>query len=162
MDWTSLLRRGRRAMICAAPVLAILLAQGAAAGGSEGEKIVWEPVDGAQVKIDDKVPLSWNAYQPERKEKKKYGDLVIVLLGRRYILLDTKAKLAYEIELTDLQKDGSDLETTDLRRTAQQIPSIDWSSRDVGPEQLIQLTLRDYGRRVSVSIPHPPDLRAFY
>jgi len=126
------------------------------------EKIVWEPVDGAQLKIDDKVPLTWNVYTPSKKDKKKYGSLALVLLGHRYLLFDMKTKLAYEVKPGDLQKDGANFESGDLRDTARQIPSVDWSLRDVGPEELIQCTLNDYGRRVSFSLPHPPDLRAFY
>lgn len=160
MAQTSLLRWLPR-VIASVAVLAILAAHTTPAQGGD-EKIVWEPVDGAQLKIDDKVPLTWNVYTPSKKDKKKYGSLALILLGRRYILFDMKAKLAYEIEPGDLQKEGANFESDDLRKTAQQIPSIDWSSRDVGPEELIQCTLNDFGRRVSFSLPHPPDLRAFY
>jgi hypothetical protein len=160
MDGASLLWRMQQALLLAAG--GILLMQSAAVRGGEGDKILWEPVDGAQVKIDDKVPLSWNVFSPSKKDKKKYGALVLILLGRRYLMFDTKGKLAYEIELTDLQKDGENFESGDLRETARQIPSIDWSFRDVGPEELIEMKLQDYGRRISVSLPHPPDLRAFY
>jgi hypothetical protein len=161
MESTSLLPRLRRAAAVAAG-LAVFLAASAAVRAGGSEKIQWEAVDGAQVKIDEKVPLAWNAYQVSKKDKKKYGDLVLVLLGHRYILLDTKTKLAYEVEVSDLQKEGDNFESGDLRETSRQIPSIDWSMRDVGPEELIQVKLQDYGRQVTVSIPHPPDLRAFY
>jgi len=161
MDRISLLRRSRGAVVSAA-LLAFFFAHCPMAQGAESDKIRWEAVDGAQVKIDEKVPLNWNVYQPSKKDRKKYGMLVLVLLGRRYIAFDTKAKLAYEVKLDDLQKDGDAFETGDLRETERQIPSIDWSLRDVGPEELIQFTLQDYGRRISVSLPHPPDLRAFY
>lgn len=161
MESTSLFPRLKQAAAVAA-WLAVLLTTGAVVRAGGSEKIQWESVDGAQVKIDEKVPLTWNAYQVSKKDKKKYGDLVLVLLGHRYILFDTKAKLAYEVEGSDLQKDGDNLQSGDLRETSRQIPSIDWNMRDVGPEELIQVKLEDYGRQISVSIPHPPDLRAFY
>ena len=149
-------------MVFAAAAVAILSAVLPAARGGEEEKIRWESVDGAQVKIDEKIPLTWNVYQPSKKDKKKYGSLVLILLGHRYLAFDMKTKLVYEVQTGDLQKDGDDFESGDLREIGKQIPSIDWSLRDVGPEELVQATLEDYGRRVSVSIPHPPDLRAFY
>lgn len=161
MESTSLFPRLKQAAAVAA-WLAVLLTTGAVVRAGGSEKIQWESVDGAQVKIDEKVPLTWNAYQVSKKDKKKYGELVLVLLGHRYILFDTKAKLAYEVEGSDLQKDGDNLQSGDLRETSRQIPSIDWNMRDVGPEELIQVKLEDYGRQISVSIPHPPDLRAFY
>lgn len=160
MESTSLLLRLRRAAAIMAGAAILLAANPALAAGSD--KIQWEAVDGAQVKIDEKVPLTWNVYQPSKKDKKKYGELALILLGHRYILLDTKAKLAYEVAESDLQKNGDNLESGDLRDSSRQIPSIDWSTRDVGPEELVQLKLQDYGRHVTVSIPHPPDLRAFY
>lgn len=149
-------------MAAIAAVMSILLAASAVARAGGSDKIQWESVDGAQVKIDEKVPLTWNVYQVSKKDKKKYGDLALILLGHRYILLDTKVKLAYEVAESDLQKNGDNLESGDLRDTSRQIPSIDWNMRDVGPEELVQLRLQDYGRQVTVSIPHPPDLRAFY
>jgi len=42
------------------------------------------------------------------------------------------------------------------------LATSDWSVRDVGPAELIKLTLGDYGRLLEVELPHPPDLRAFY
>jgi hypothetical protein len=161
MARNSLLPRLKRATAVAAG-LALFVAASAPVRAGGSDKIQWEAVDGAQVKIDEKIPLTWNAYQVSKKDKKKYGDLVLVLLGHRYILLDTKTKLAYEVEQSDLKKDGDNFESGDLRETSRQIPSIDWNMRDVGPEELIQVKLEDYGRQISVSIPHPPDLRAFY
>jgi hypothetical protein len=32
----------------------------------------------------------------------------------------------------------------------------------VGPAEIFQLTLGDYGRVLQLSLPHPPDLRPFY
>jgi hypothetical protein len=116
----------------------------------------WKSVDGAQVKLDDKVPLTWNAYQ---LEKKKQPNLVLVLLGRRYILIDSKAKLAYQVPLPDVHKQGDDIDSSDLERRLNLIPSTDWTVRDVGPAEEIKLKLQDYGRTLSVQLPHPLDIR---
>jgi len=129
------------------------------------ERIHWKTVAEAQVKLDDKTPLAWNILQPEKKDKKnakKAPDLVLLLLGHRYLLLDLKSRLVYEVPLSSLQASGQDFESGDLAQQSQLVPSTDWTERDVGPAELIRLTLGDYGRVLEVSLPHPPDMRPFY
>ncbi len=116
----------------------------------------WKPVDGAQVKLDDKVPLKWNVLQVE---KKKQSNFVLVLLGRRYLLLDTKAKRVYVVFPTDLHAAGDDFESDDLATASRMIPSTAWSDRDIGPAEEYRVTLGDYGRTLSVQLPHPLDIR---
>jgi len=131
----------------------------------EAERIHWKAVTEAQVKLDDKTPLGWNIYQPDRKDKKsakKAPDLLLLLLGHRYLLLDLKSRLVYEVPLSSLQAHGPDFESGDLAQQSQLVPSTDWTERDVGPAELIRLTLGDYGRVLEVSLPHPPDMRPFY
>lgn len=128
-------------------------------------RVRWKSVDMAQVRLDDKAPLHWNVYQPDKKDKKdkkKDSDLVLVLLGHRYVLLDTKARLVYAIPLSDLQAQGTDFVSGDLVQESRLVPSTDWTERDVGPAELVRLTLGDYGRVLEVSLPHMPDLRPFY
>jgi hypothetical protein len=121
-------------------------------------------VSEAQVKLDDKTPLGWSVYQIEKKNKKdkKDSNLVLILLGHRYLLLDTHAKVAYEVPLTALKAQGGSVDSGDLAPQSRAIPTTDWSSRDVGPAEIFQLTLGDYGRVLQLSLPHPPDLRPFY
>jgi hypothetical protein len=116
----------------------------------------WKPVDGAQVKLDDKVPLKWNVLQVD---KKKQSNFVLVLLGRRYLLLDTKAKHVYLVFPTDLHAAGDDFESDDLATASRMIPSTAWSDRDIGPAEEYRVTLGDYGRTLSVQLPHPLDIR---
>ena len=139
--------------------LAIALFVGASscsARADDSGSFHWKSVDGAQVKLDDKVPLAWNVYQPDRK---KESNLVLVLLGRRYILLDSKAKLAYLVLIEDLHTQGQDFNSANLAIASHVIPSTDWSQRDIGPAEQILLTLGDYGRTLSVQMPHPLNLR---
>jgi hypothetical protein len=126
---------------------------------AQSERIHWKPVNLAQVKLDEKTPLAFNVYRPD---KKKDSHFVLVLLGRRYIELDIKAKLAYSVLLTDVHKTGSDLESDNFAVPNRALATSDWSVRDVGPAELIKLTLGDYGRILAVELPHPPDMRAFY
>ena len=140
-------------------VLMVICALPAMAHSTDSGKYHWKSVPEGQLKIDDKTPLTWNVYQPD---KKKDAYLVLILLGRRYIALDMKAKLAYQVYPGDVQKQDDDLESDDLRKPDRIIPSKDWTLRDVGPAELVNFTLEDYGRTIEVSLPHMPDLRAFY
>jgi hypothetical protein len=138
---------------------------GQSASDYQGEHIHWKPVDQAQVRLDDKAPLAWNVYQPDKKDKKsakKVSHLVLLLLGHRYLMLDPEARLVYQVPLKSLQARGEEFESEDPPANEQLVPSTDWSLRDVGPAELIRLTLGDYGRALEVSIPHPPDMRPFY
>jgi hypothetical protein len=139
---------------------------GQATASTDSVRVHWKALEMAQLRLDDKTPLKWNVYQPDKKDnkkdKKKDSDLVLVLLGHRYLMLDTKARLVYMVPLSDLQAQGKDFESGDLAQQARLIPSTDWTQRDVGPAELYRLTLNDYGRVLEVSLPHMPDLRPFY
>jgi hypothetical protein len=140
-----------------------LRAAGTAAAQDSGAQIHWKLVEQAQLRLDDKTPLKWNVYQPDKKKDKKLAsELILVLLGHRYLMLDTKARLVYLVPLIELHGQGADLESGDLAQPNNAIPSTDWTQRDVGPAELYRLTLGDYNHVMEVSLPHPPDLRAFY
>jgi hypothetical protein len=123
-------------------------------GADDSTRMHWVATQGAQVKLGGKIPIMWNMYQPDKKEKKK-DNLVLILLGRRYLLLDSKARLVYEVKLSDLQADGSDFNSDDLTTKSRLIPTADWNVRDVGPAELVALTLGDYGGELELQIPHP-------
>jgi hypothetical protein len=125
---------------------------------SDTSSIHWQAVTEAQVKVDDKTPLTWNIYQPDKKNKKD-SNLFLILLGHRYVLLDTKAKLVYEVPLAQVHMQGKEIDTDGLPGAARQIPSSNWMSRDVGSAELIQMTLGDYGRTITLALPHIPDIR---
>ncbi len=136
-----------------------------AAAQDSAAQIHWKSVEAAQVRLDDKAPLKWSVYQPDKKDKKdkkRDADLVLVLLGHRYLMVDTRARLVFVVPLSELHSEGADFETGDLARQNNLIPSTDWTERDVGPAELYRFTLGDYGRVLEVSLPHMPDLRAFY
>jgi hypothetical protein len=163
----------RRAIRVIAPVLIALIcvaARPSTAGQADTSpdalRVHWKIIEMAQVRLDDKAPLKWNVYQPDKKDnkkdKKKDSDLVLVLLGHRYLMLDTKARLVYLVPLPQLQAQGADFESGDLAHQDRVIPSTEWSQRDVGPAELYRLTLGDYGSVLEVSLPHMPDLRPFY
>jgi len=149
--------------------LLLLIATGAfarqATPSAEGERIHWKPVEGAQVKLDDKTPLGWNVYQPDKKDKKlgkRAANLVLLLLGHRYLYIDLESRFIYEVPIVSLQAHGADFDSADPPSDTKLVPSTDWTFRDVGPAEQIRLTLNDYGRALEISLPHPPDMRPFY
>jgi hypothetical protein len=123
-------------------------------------QIHWKPAERGQVKVDDKQPLKSAVYQPEKSQKK--SNLVLILLGHRWLALDISAKRVYQVLPSDLQMQGPDIQSGDLFTRERLIPSQGWTMRDVGPAELVKLTLNDYGRELQVFLPHPSDLRAFY
>jgi len=126
---------------------------------ADGPPYHWKLHTDAQIKLDGKPPLSWNVYQTDRKKEQH---LVLVLLGRRYLAIDLKAKLVYQVFPADLRAQGKDFESDDLFKKERVLPTSDWFLRDVGPAEMIRFTLGDYGRTLEVMLPHPLDLRAFY
>lgn len=152
---------GRRSKLAGALSFALIFAAAPLASlhANDSRRIRWKPLDGAQLKLDGKPPLTWNVYQPD---KKKQANLVLVLLGHRYLALDTKEKLVYAVLPSDLHAEGKEFETDDLMQPSRKIPSTEWILRDVGPAESIKLKLGDYGRVLEVQLPHMPDLRAFY
>ena len=128
-------------------------------GAADNGRFLWKSVGRAQLKLENKTPLQWNVYQTE---KKKEANLVLVQLGRRYVALDFHGKVAYYVFPWDLQAKGSDFESGNLFVPSRLMPTTAWSVRDVGPAEMIKLTLGDYGRALDVELPHMPDLRAFY
>ena len=137
----------------------MLAAASVRASRDDAARIHWKQVAAAQLKLDGKAPLTWNVYQPD---KKKESNLVLVLLGHRYLALDTKAKIVYAVFPDDLHTVGKDFETDDVLQALRTIPSTEWVVRDVGPAESIKLTLGDYGRVLEVQLPHMPDLRGLY
>lgn len=108
------------------------------------------------MKIDDKVPLTWSVFQPD---KKKDANRVLILLGHRWLMLDTKAKVVYQVAPSDLHAEGSDYDSDDLARPETIVPTSNWIDRDVGPAEDFHITLGDYGRVLEVELPHLMDLR---
>src|SRR5580704_3154593 len=128
-------------------------------GAADNGRFLWKGVGRAQLKLENKTPLQWNVYQTE---KKKEANLVLVQLGRRYMALDIRGKVAYYVFPSDLHAKGPDLESGNLFVQSRVMPTTAWTVRDVGPAEMIKLTLGDYGRALDVELPHMPDLRAFY
>ncbi len=138
--------------------LAMILPPLSFAGGDG--RTHWKKLGDAQLRLDGRPPLTWNVYQPEKSEKKNH--LVLVLIGRRFLAIDYKAKQVFQVLPADLQAEGDGFASGDLFVSDRLVPSDEWTVRDVGPAEQIKLTLKDYGRHMEIQLRHPPDNRAFY
>jgi len=131
-------------------LLVLILATSLPAAG----RVTWKIEERAQLQIGGHVPISWNVYAPEKKK-----NLVLILLGKRYLALDTKTKSVWQIELKDLTPKGQDFESDEPAEIGTPIPVSSWSDRDVGPAERIIITLGDYGAKIQLELPHMLDLR---
>jgi len=131
-------------------VLLLLLASSLPAAG----RVTWKIDERAQLKIGGHVPISWNIYTVEKKK-----NLVLILLGKRYLALDTKTKSVWQIETKDLTAKDKDFESEEPGEIGTPIPVMTWSDRDVGPAERFLITLGDYGAKIELELPHMIDLR---
>jgi hypothetical protein len=142
--------KNARTYMATRAVAIVLFAAACAAAGSasasDPDRFLWKSVPAAQCRLDDKIPLAWNVY----------------LLGRRFLAMDLHAKQVYNVPLTDLKASGSNWESGDLFVESRILPTENWTLRDVGPAELIKLTLKDYNRFLQIELPHPTDLRGLY
>jgi hypothetical protein len=127
------------------------------ASADESASIHWGTVTEAQVKVDQTTPLTWGVYEAEKKGKpdKKLANLVLVLIGHRYLLIDLKAKRVYEVPRKELHAQGDGLDSGDLPAKSRLLPTSDWIWRNVGPAELYRVTLGDYGLMFQLTLPHP-------
>jgi hypothetical protein len=150
-------RRTVRVLLLLASVIASV--PGAFTANADADRYLWKSIPTAQCKLDEKVPLAFNVFLPD---KKKEQNLVLVLLGRRYLALDIKARRAYSVVPADLTAKGADFESGNLCIDSKLLPTDNWFVRDVGPAELVRLTLKDYGRVLQLELPHMQDFRAVY
>ena len=130
---------------------------GAQAKNPAQEKIVWKPLERATLRIDDRPVKVWNVYGAEKKEH-----LILVQLGQRFLLLDTRARQIFELDPATLERKDKDLLWREADRPATPLPTGDWTVRDVGPVRRIRAKLTAEGRALDVQVPIKPDLRQWY
>ena len=128
-----------------------------AGSASTAQKIVWKPVERATLRMDDRPVKLWNVYRAERKDH-----LVLVQLGRRFLMLDLRERHIYELDPARLEPKDKQLLWHEADRPAQPLPSSDWTIRDVGLARRIRAKLSAEGRVLEVQVPTKPDLRVLY
>jgi hypothetical protein len=136
---------------------ALVLSSGARATARDTDKINWKPLEDAQLKLEGRPLKKWNVYAAEKRK-----NLVLILLGHRYLTIDLKERAVYELPPSDLQQNGKDFQSEDPTVGGKTVPTSEWLVRDVGPAELVRVKLGDYGRTVEIQLPHRPDLRWAY
>jgi hypothetical protein len=98
----------------------------------------------------------WNIFQGDKK-----GKLFLLQLGHRVLIVDIQQHIVYAPPPADFPGVSHDDEFAGRGPLPadHRIPTTDWTARDVGPAELIQITLNDYGQLLELQIPHPPDYR---
>lgn len=141
-----------RALLLLAGVLAA-----ASAAVAAGERIVWKPLGEAILRIDDKAPKLWNVYRGDKKDER-----LLVQLGNRFLMLDTRAHQVYELDPAKLERKGRDLLWRVSDRPEKPLATNAWLDRSVGRARRISVKLTAEGRVLDLQLPQQPDLRSIY
>jgi hypothetical protein len=140
-----------------AATLALFIFVALAAFAGEGQTILWKPETTALLKLNGRPVKTWSVYRAEKKK-----DWILVQLGRRFLLLDTKQHTVRELDPATVKPNGKNVECPEPQGQERRIESTDWVMRDIGPAQLVRLKLLDYGGVLDVQLPHPYNFRVAY
>lgn len=109
------------------------------------------------MKLNGRALKTWNVWMAEKKK-----GLILVLLVRRYLVIDPKEETVFEVSPTAFTKTGNNLESELSFNEWKMIPADNWTIRDIGPAELIRFQLEDYGKILELQLPHLPDMRWAY
>jgi hypothetical protein len=121
------------------------------------ERIVWKPLENAVLKVDERPAKVWNVYRAEKKDH-----LLLVTLGRRFLMLDIKGRKIYELDPTKFEQKNNELLWQEVDKPARPLPTADWMVRDAGRARRIRARLADEGRVLEVQVPITQDFRSVY
>ncbi len=132
----------------------LICAMQLAAGSAAAERIAFKHQATAILKIDNKPVKFWDVYVCEKRSQ-----LVLVQLGRRYLLLDTKEKEILELDpgAVEHKPKGNDLVWERSPESEKLLESEDWALRRIGPAVSIKVRLAAEGRVLEVQLPRVPD-----
>ncbi|MCL4523615.1 MAG: hypothetical protein M1451_06855 [Acidobacteria bacterium] len=119
-----------------------------------GEQIAFKRQATAILKMDNKPVKFWEVYVAEKR-----GHLVLVQLGQRYLLLDTKEKEILELDpgAVEHKPKGNDVVWERSPKSEKLLESEDWALRKIGPAISIKVRLAAEGRVLEVQLPRTPD-----
>jgi len=128
-----------------------------AAVAQEKERILWKRQPSALLRIDDRTVKLWEVYRAEKK-----GELVLVQLGRRFLLLNLQKKEIRELDETRLEYTRDGIRWSLDEEKDRVLPSAEWMVREVGAALRMRVQLAAEGRLLEVQLPVRPDLRSLY
>jgi len=133
----------------------MVIATASVAAGEETH--VFKPLTQAILKMDGKQARYWDLFRGEKREH-----LLLVQLGRRYLLLDTKEREILELDPAALEHRDKEVRWTRAEKYEKKVESADWSIRSVGPAIAIKVRLSAEGRVMELQLPQRPDVRQLY
>lgn len=141
---------------CAPLQLCVVVAV-AVCAATAAEKVVWRPLEQAILKMDDRPARLWNVYRAEKKDH-----LLLVQLGRRFLMIDYRERQIYELEPEKLEHKDKELIWNAADKPSKPMATADWLVHDAGRVRRIRAKLSDEGRVLEVQVPIQPDLRGLY
>ena len=105
------------------------------------DKIVWKPLENAVLKIDERPAKIWNVYRAEKNDH-----LLLVTLGRRFLMLDVKEHQIFELDPTKFERKDKELLWHEADKPAKPLPTVDWVVRDAGRARRVRARLAAEGR----------------
>jgi hypothetical protein len=138
-----------------AALLALALLPGAAAA-PQGTKQQWKTVPFAIVRYNDDAPKSWNVYHGEKK------GVYLVRLWKRYLLVDTAAQSAFEIDPQKVQPEGENVELAASDIPSEPIETAEWKTRNAGPVLRHRFRFGQSGNFLELQIPLLPSGKPAY
>jgi hypothetical protein len=117
-------------------------------GGRAADKLVWKQMDEAILRIDDQPPKDWNIYRANKK-----GDVLLLKLGTRFLLLDTRKQEVREIDPASVTQNKNTLTNAGGEKDGKSVPSSAWSVRDIGAARRILFKLDSENHSFTIELP---------
>jgi len=136
----------------AALVAALAVSPAAAAQASKQ----WKSVPFAIVRYNDDAPKSWNVYHAEKK------GIYLVRLWKRYLLIDTSAQSAFEIDPAKVKVEGENAELAASDIPGEAIETTGWNTRNAGPVLRHRFRFGPSGNFLELQIPLLPNGKPAY
>ena len=115
--------------------------------GQQKSKQHWKSLPFAIVRYNDDAPKSWNVYRGERK------GVYLVRLWKRYLLIDTNAQSAFEIDPGTVKVEGEEAELAPGDIPSDPLEISEWKSRDAGPVLRHRFRFGQTGNYLELQIP---------
>jgi hypothetical protein len=125
-------------------------------GAKQGNKQQWKALPFAIVRYNDDAPKSWNVYHGDRK------GIYLVRLWKRYLLIDTDAQNAFEIDPAKVKVEGENAQLAPTDIPDQPIETAEWKTRNAGPVLRHKFRFGQSGNFMELQIPVLPNGKPAY
>ncbi len=116
----------------------------------------WKTLPFAIVRYNDDAPKSWNVYRGDRK------GIYLVRLWKRYLLIDTLAQSAFEIDPAKVKAVGESADLASADIPDEPIDISEWKTKDAGPVLRHKFRFGQTGNYLELQIPVLPNGKPVY